>query len=302
MAQGYIALNISTMTRLFLFAICCCSIPAFAQIGANPKEILNETHVENAYPRLSADGKQMLYQSNRTGKWQLFIMDLQTRKQTRITNDNYNNNLPDWSGDGKHIAFVSDRDGNEEIYLMSSDGSGMKRLTNSSGRDIHPYFSPNGRYLLFNSTRANSSLDIFRMELATGKTEQITNTANEEETCARYSHDMKRIVFLRNSEIADDIYIMDMGTKTIRNLTNSPHVEHGWPVFSPDDKWVYYSSRAKKDYAIYRQNIDGNIIQQVTEPGAGHDDARPYVSTNNKTLIYNKTTGKGIAIYSLELS
>jgi tol-pal system beta propeller repeat protein TolB len=288
------------MTRFLLFVIAYCSCAANAQ--PVQREILSEKNVESAYPRLSKDGDRILYQSNRTGKWQLYIMDVKSGRQTRLTSDNYNNNLPDWSADNKYIAFVSDRDGNEEIYTMTAEGKEQKRLTNNTGRDIHPYFSPDGKYLLFNSTRINGTLDIFRMELGTGKIIQLVNTKEYEETCARYSRDMKKIVFLRNNEASDDIYIMDLKTGLTANLTNTPHVEHGWPVFSPDDQWIYYSSRAKHDYAVYRQAATGGQAQQITEPGQGHDDARPFISADGKTLLYNKTTGTGIAIYMMPLS
>jgi len=81
--------------------------------STGPTVLLHEDGVENAYPRLSRDGKRILYQSNRTGKWQLYIMDITTKKQERITNDAFNNNFVDWSMDGLWVAFVSDRDGNE---------------------------------------------------------------------------------------------------------------------------------------------------------------------------------------------
>ena len=38
------------------------------------KKILWEDGVENAYPRWSNDGTKILYQSNRTGNWQIYVM------------------------------------------------------------------------------------------------------------------------------------------------------------------------------------------------------------------------------------
>ena len=79
--------------------------------------ILWEDGVENAYPRWSNDGNKILYQSNRTGRWQIYIMDKDGSNNKRVTNDKYNNNFPAWSPDNKQIAFVSDRRGNEDIYV-----------------------------------------------------------------------------------------------------------------------------------------------------------------------------------------
>src|SRR4249919_971359 len=97
--------------------------------------ILFEENTENAYPRLSRDGKKILYKSNRTHHWQLYVRNISDGKETKITKDTFQNNFPDWSPDNKWIAFVSDRDGNEEIYIMKTDGSSLKRLTNNKARD-----------------------------------------------------------------------------------------------------------------------------------------------------------------------
>lgn len=262
--------------------------------------LLKEDDIENAYPRLSHDGKKILYQSNRTGKWQLYLMDMNSKSQQRITINDYNDNFPDWSADNKWIAFVSDRDGNEEVYLMKTDGSESKRLTNNPGRDIHPYFSPDGKYILYNSTDANESFDIYRYTIAPGKTEQLTSTSDDE-TCARYRPDMKQIVLLKNNMASDDVYVLNLSNFLTENISKTPAVYHGWPMYSADGKWIYYSSMEGGTYSIYRINPDGSGKQQITAAARGEEDARVNVSVDGKWMIYNKKVGKTIMICSMNL-
>jgi Tol biopolymer transport system component len=292
-------MNKPALTALTLLCFMFCATVVIAQHLVNDHPVLRMPNVENAYPRLSADGKQILFQSSRSGNWQLYVMDIATGKQHRLTNDNYNNNLPDWNTDNSVIAFVSDRDGNEEIYLMDNAGKNLRRITNSGGRDIHPYFSPDGRYLLFNSTRANKSLDIFRYTLSDGTIEQLTNTPTDDETCARYNSRMNQIVFLRNSESEDDIYIMAMATGAETNLTRTPAIRDGWPVFSKDDQWIYYSSMLQGTFGIYRMKPDGSKKQQLSFPEAEEEDARVFIASDNHSLVYNKRTGKTMEIRSV---
>lgn len=249
--------------------------------------LLTEPNVENAYPRLSKHNKRILYQSNRTGKWQLFVFDIASSASTQVTKDTFNNNFPDWSFDNKRIAFVSDRDGNEEIYVMNTDGSGLQRITNDSARDIHPYFSPDGKYLLFNSTRGNSSLDIYRYEFATGDIMRLTDTYMDE-TCARYAPDMKRIVFLRNGAMMDDVFVLNTATGLSNNVTNTPKIMDGWPMFSYQGNWIFYSSMESGTYCIYRVKPDGTGKQQLTNAATGEEDARVFVANDGKSFIYNK--------------
>lgn len=268
---------------------------------ADCRVLLHNEGVESAYPRLSHDRKTILYQSNAGGKWQLMLKPLDSDQVVNLSNDAYNNNFPDWSYDNSRIAFVSDRDGNEEIYMMDREGKNLQRITQDPARDIHPYFSPDGKYILFNSDRGNGSLDIYRYEIKTGETLRVTNTPDDE-TCARYSPDMKSMVYLKNGYTGDDVFLMNMSNLTSENLTRTPRTQDGWPMFSPDGKWIYFSSLETGLYHIYRMKPDGTGKQQITEAGIGEEDARVYVSSNNKYFLYNKRSGKTIDIRGCKLA
>lgn len=277
--------------KVLLVLVFCCSI-SFSQT-TNCKLLYAEDGVESAYPRLSRDKKTILFQTNRSGKWQLLYMDLESRNQTSVNKDTFNNNFPDWSADNQWITFVSDRDGNEEIYLMKNDGSDMQRLTYDPGRDIHPYFSPDGNYILFSSTRGNKSLDIYRYTIKTKKTERLTNSLDNE-TCARYSPNMQLIVYLKNNNVSDDIYVLNIFNFLSDNITKTPTVQDGWPIFSADGKWIYYSSKESGKYSIFRIQPDGNNKQRLTFAKDGEEDARVCISDDGSMMIYNKKTGKTI--------
>ncbi len=261
--------------------------------------LLRVENKESAYPRLSKDDKQILFQSNQSGHWQLFIMDISTKTQTPVLSDAYNNNFPDWSKDNNWIAFTSDRDGNEEIYLMHTDGSGLRRITNDPARDIHPYFSPDGKKIMISSTRGNGSFDIYRYTIATDSLERLTDTPDDE-TCARYSPDMKQLVFLKNNNTTDDIFLMDASSNAIHNLTNTPSSTDGWPMFSYDNNWIYYSSLESGSYCLYKIKLDGTNKTQLTTVLNEDEDARVCVARDGKWLIYNKRSLNTIDIRLLK--
>lgn len=276
------------------------AVPAAPGSSAEARVLLHEPGIENAYPRLAADGRRIVFQSNRGGRWQLWLMDVETGEQRRLTDDAYNNNFVDWSADGEWLAFVSDRDGDEEIYRMRLDGRDLERLTNDPGRDIHPYFAPDGASLLFNSTRGNGSLDLYRLDLEGRAVLRLTDT-DESDTCARYSPDMRHLVFLRNDAARDDVMIMDMATRAVSNLTNTPRVMDGWPMYSADGAWIYYSTMATGAHSIHRVRPDGTGDQTLTRATPGEEDGRAFVSRDGRTLIFNKRRAGGIDILALDL-
>lgn len=262
--------------------------------------LLHEPGVENAYPRLSRDGRQIVYQSNRTGTWQLWLMDVDSAAQRRLTNNTHNDNFVDWSPDGEWLAFVSDRDGDEELYRMRLDGSDLQRLTRDPARDIHPYFAPDGRSLLFNSTRGNGSLDLYRLDLEDLTAERLTD-GPESDTCARYSPDMSQLVFLRNDATMDDVMLMDLATRRVSNLTNTPPVMDGWPMFSPDGRWIYYSTTRTGRHSIHRVHPDGTGDETLTDAAPGEEDGRAFVAHDGRSLIFNKRHAGAIDILTLPL-
>lgn len=300
------------MKAINYFFICSVMLFASVKITAQEKQvrtekegkitpILWEEGVENAYPRWSNDGTKILYQSNRIGNWQIYVMDKDSSNQKRITNDEYNNNFPDWSPDNKQIAFVSDREGNEDVYIMNMDGSGLVNLTKNPARDIHPYWSPDGTKLLFNSSRDDEeSFEIYQVNIdGTGLT-RLTNS-KEVETCARFSPDETKIVCLRGTPGGnDEICVMKSDGTDATDVTHSESNE-GWPVWSPDGSKIFYSSTWYGQFSLFSINADGSDMKRISIPKSPYYDARASISPDGKEIVFNRQAEGTIGIYILEL-
>ena len=100
-------------------------------------------------PRLRPGTNQIVFVSNRTGNYELFLMDWGGGNLLQITAHPAYDSQPAWSPDGSRLAFVSDRDGNLEIYTMNADGSAVTRLTYDGMDDFNPYWSPNGSQVIW---------------------------------------------------------------------------------------------------------------------------------------------------------
>ena len=104
-------------------------------------------------PSRSPDEKKMVFVSDRSTGQQIYIKDLETRSEERITYfDLKECTSPVWSALNK-IAFSAINDGIWDIYTMNPDGSGLKRLTEGNGNNEEPCWSPDGMYIVFSSSR-----------------------------------------------------------------------------------------------------------------------------------------------------
>jgi len=93
---------------------------------------------ESRNPRWSPDGSRIVFQSNRDGDWDIFVMDADGGNEVPLTFNSSDDLSPDWSPDGRRIVFRSDRDGDHDIYVMDADGSDVIQISDEAGSDSVP--------------------------------------------------------------------------------------------------------------------------------------------------------------------
>lgn len=100
-----------------------------------------------------------------------------------LTGDRYLNRRPAISPDGKLLAWQTNQeDGvDDEIFLANIDGSNARDITRTKGYDGHPWFSRDGKSIVFESSRTGI-MEIWRIDLATGRQTQLTNGGKEFES------------------------------------------------------------------------------------------------------------------------
>lgn len=89
-------------------------------------------------PTVDGKNRWVAYESLRDGNSEIYIKDLTSNKETRLTNDESWDGDPALTEDGSMLVFVSDRDGDRELYVMARDGSGLRQLTENTFADDAP--------------------------------------------------------------------------------------------------------------------------------------------------------------------
>jgi TolB protein len=95
----------------------------------------------------SPDGRRIVFESDRSGSQQLYVMNADGSDQRRISFGGGRYATPEWSPRGDLIAFTKIA-GNFRIGVMTPDGGGERLLTDS-WQDEAPTWSPNGRVIQF---------------------------------------------------------------------------------------------------------------------------------------------------------
>jgi TolB protein len=250
-------------------------------------------NTRDMYPSVSPDGKQMVFQSNRAGSNQLFIMDMDDGKLRQLGDFPLGAETPVFSPDGQRIVFdtyVSEN--NNDVFTINADGSGLKQLTDSPGYDGHPHWSADGGRIVFNSDRTSPDPEagwsdrwheIFSMK-ADGSDVQQHTRCEAVCTFGSLSPDGKTVLYrkvinaagfnweLGSIEKNSEIFIADIDGGNETNISNNAAFD-GWPVFSPDGKRIAFASNRSgpaRTGQIWLMKPDGSDLQQLSQGPRGH--------------------------------
>ena len=98
---------------------------------------------------VSADGRWLVFDSDRNGNPDLYVMPVAGGEPRQVTTDPAGDFSPDWSPDGHQIVFHSLRNGNRDIYTMDADGTGLRQRTSSRDEELDADWAPDDQTIVF---------------------------------------------------------------------------------------------------------------------------------------------------------
>lgn len=159
--------------------------------GTNQQQLTHSGEGDkNGAPAWSPDGRYLAFKSIRSGRLEIYVMDLESRETKQLTDSEGKKGSgsysPDWSPNGEEIVygtFVPSREGlsHKTVWVMSADGQNQRPFVpdpDARGELLfrsYPRWSPDGEQVLFLESRGGLERHIKRFVILSksGKKKEI---------------------------------------------------------------------------------------------------------------------------------
>ncbi|MEK7404940.1 MAG: hypothetical protein AAB225_07515, partial [Acidobacteriota bacterium] len=193
---------------------------------------------------------------------------------------------PRLSPDGKRLAVIRYEAGDQVLWVYEWQRNIMNRLAVTPDRDDSPVWSPDGRHIALRSGRV---IHWIRAD-GSSKPKRLTDSKNWQSPFS-FSPDGKRLAFVEfTDETRWDIWTLPLaGDDSDDPRPGKPELflrtrftEYA-PAFSPDGRWLAYTSNESGSFEVYVQPFPhGGVKWQVSSAGGG----APVWSRTRPELLY----------------
>ncbi|HEX3577031.1 MAG TPA: hypothetical protein VHY33_00595 [Thermoanaerobaculia bacterium] len=251
------------------------------------------------------------FASNRTGYFEIWLMDWDGTNQRQITRHNALSILPSWSPDNDRMVYTSFARGTSDMYVISRRGGARTRVATGLNLNTSATFSPISNDIAFVGSVAGNP-DIYVVKDDGTNLRRLTHDSSIEST-PEWSPNGRQISFTSGRSGSPQIYTMDAEGSNVQRIsfegewnddatwspdgsqiaytsrvngrfqiriadlaTHQSRILAGegsneQPAWSPDGKWIALQSNRSGKWQIYRMRVDGTDLLQLTFDGENKD-------------------------------
>jgi TolB protein len=273
MAQQRLALSIAALLTI-------------ATTDAAPGSI----SVHAGHPCPSPDGKQIAFDSDRSGDDQIYILSLGDGSVRQVSSLPGDKTTPQWSADGRRVYFsVADEKGSSTVYAADANGQHTEKVAVIPGRGVR--ISPSGQLVsYFAGSFQNAWLETARLDGRDRK--RLTGDSIAPVYVGWWSPDETMLAFAATVDGALNIWTVDRNGANAKQATHFTK-EQGraeWPAWAPDGRslvvQVGKSVDAHAFSSLWRIDMTSGAATNISPHNALYADETPAWFPDGKQIVF----------------
>jgi len=238
----------------------------------------------------------------------LFILDLDSNIQTRLTFDESGNNFPSVSPDGSRVVY-SNCPGSKcgQLYIFDINGQKSEKISSIQATFPDWCQNPSKPWIVFENESDNL---IWMIDLTSKKPRQLTRGTVT--TRPRWSPDCSKVIYSRDiTSVYADLFVYDLENDTEAQLTFTERENEYNAAWSPNGDWIAFCSISQDTNGdsyvnlndqsdLYLMRADGSEKRNLTQ---GRVSAiQPSWSPNGRYILFSTSGGQSthqLTIYDM---
>ena len=220
--------------------------------GSDSKQLTADAYIDQQ-PSVSADGRYIVFQSNRAGGRNLWRMDLDGSNLKQLTTGIYVNSSPVCSPDGRWVVFTSERSGKSTIWKVDTDGGSPVQVTDRVSQ--LPSISPDGKLIAYFYTdeQSNNQPKLTIIPFDGGEQVKTIDLPRSVQPLAfAWMPDGRSIAYLDNASGTFNVWTQTIDSGGPKQLTNFKSEFLTSFAISRDGKIAAYRWSATRDIVLIK--------------------------------------------------
>jgi len=203
---------------------------------------------------------------------------------------------PRLSPDGQRIAYTTN--GRERAgWIYDINRGTLSRLT-GEGYAAWANWTPDGKRVVFGWCRSGQGNIYWQPSDGSSAMERLT-TSDYLQAPGSWSPDGATLAFAEwhPENVGSDILLLDLRSRRVTPFLNS-RVDESWPAFSPDGRWIAYSSDEGRQpvYEVYVRPFPGPGGKWLISHEGGTE---PVWAHNGRQLFYRSSDGQRVWVVDI---
>jgi len=272
---------------------------------ALPGYCLAEAQHNEHRPVCSPDGSRIVYmlQSERTGNdWELYLLERDSQKRTRLTDHEGWDGYAVWSPDGNRIVFdrADGPEGRKSPWVMDLRDYSLAQLGEYEGWLSVSDWRADGTLLAFHEL--GGQRDLVLLDASGRITGKLTDTPGSSEHDAHFSPDGRRVAYAGGAPGGANttLELLDLETREAKVLRTSPGRIYGIDWTPEGDRLAFVDAPGgeEDDADIFIYRLADHSVRRVTDDPAW--DHMPEFCADSDVLLFTSYRSGEERIYRVD--